>query len=161
MDEKKEHKSFNFDLQSYYEKCKNNKYEIRGFIDCNIKEGSRTTDGQKAIASLKTAGCPQHLLIELTQKYCKETGASFSEFSTILNSKSNYQKTASTWTPPPQVKELTINEKLEKAIIHYDNFILTINEKKVIVKEVLMAIRLHNCYIFDYSDGEHFIPISN
>jgi predicted metal-binding protein len=72
-------------LDSFYKNTK--KYNVRLFLDCNTKKGERTTIGVSAIGTLKTAGCPQDLIIELTKKYCIETGAEIKHFSSILYKK--------------------------------------------------------------------------
>ena len=53
-----------------------------------------------------------------------------------------------------------INE-LEKTIILCNNFLLDLNEKELIADNIKNAIKLHKCYVFDYSDGENLMPITN
>jgi hypothetical protein len=75
---------YNFDLESFVANCKNNNVKI--FIDARIKQ-QRATVGVSAIGSLKKAGCPQDLLIELTERFCKGTGKNIKQFSTALYGK--------------------------------------------------------------------------
>jgi UDP-galactopyranose mutase len=75
-------KDFSFDLDSFYKHTKND--NVRVFLDGNAKEGTRTTTGVSAIATLKKVGCPSDLLIELTKEYCNKTGAEINHFKNIL-----------------------------------------------------------------------------
>ena len=164
----KEYRKFEFDLKSYYENCKSKRTEVQGFIDCNIKEGYRTDAGCIAIGCLRKAGCPEHLILELTQKYCRETGADYKQFSSILfGSNSNSNNNNSNYYQSKEIKKNTekilnqipLKDTLEKTIIHFDNFILTFNEKDTIASKIVNAIRINNCFEFDYSDRENLYAI--
>ena len=163
----KEYKKFEFDLKSYYENCKSKRTEVQGFIDCNIKEGYRTDAGCIAIGCLRKAGCPEHLILELTQKYCRETGANYNEFSTILSyrntnhSYTNYQRKEIKKNTEKTLDQISLEDILKKAIIYSDNSILTFNEKDNIASKIVNAIRINNCFEFDYSDGENLYAIKN
>jgi hypothetical protein len=55
-----------------------------------------------------------------------------------------------------------INDIIKNNIkIYYNNSELTITEKELIADKILNSIKKHNCYVFDYSDGENLIPIKN
>jgi predicted metal-binding protein len=162
----KDTQKYEFNLENYYRNCKNNREEIRAFIDGTTRKGYSTNWAVKAIASLKAAGCPQVLLIELTKKYCKKTGAEYNHFSSILFGSSGNQKhTTAGNNKPKNIKQETkltaipLLETLEKTTVYYNNFVLTLAEKELIANKIINAIKKHNCYHFDYSDGETLMPI--
>ena len=73
-----------FDLESFVTNAKNQ--NVRDFYYCRIVEGnSRTKTVYSAIGSLTQAGCSREKILELSEKYCKETLLEINKIANILN----------------------------------------------------------------------------